>query len=375
MYVWLLSALLLFPQDPGKAHPKVDQGKVDQAVEQGARFLLSEVEGGLDSISHPVGGTNGLEELVLYTLLHAGADPTSAAFQKLVEKVTTKKLERTYNVSVRAMALESLDKQKYQQHLAQCAQFLVDNQCSNGQWGYGSAVEVPPVKDVATGGGDGAKPKSGGAKSLPRITIRRRGKGPANGDNSNSQYAALGIRACLMASIDLPKETLTDALKWWEGAQNGDGGWAYDDHGQKGGGSYGSMTAGGVGACLIYRSLLRMEFKRDAKVLSGFKWMDDHFLVDANPEHTNIPQGPYPQMWHYYWLYAVERTGMLYGTESFGKHEWYPEGANWLLSNQKGNGAWVTQGMQSLGGSVADTCFAILFLRRATKPLPGVKTR
>ena len=76
-------------------------------------------------------------------------------------------------------------------------------------------------------------------------------------------------------------------------------------------------------------------------------------------------------MWHLYWLYAVERVGILLGTEFLGRHEWYPEGAKFLLESQGADGSWKGQ---SIGGAVADTCFALLFLRRATKPLPKVAT-
>ena len=63
---------------------------------------------------------------------------------------------------------------------------------------------------------------------------------------------------------------------------------------------------------------------------------------------------------HYYYLYGLERAGMLYGTEKFGNHNWYNEGANFLLSKQGADGKW---------GNRKNTCFAILFLRKATRAL------
>ena len=57
-------------------------------------------------------------------------------------KLLTKDLQKTYAVSLLAMSLESYDRKKYQYRIAQCAQFLVDNQCKNGQWDYGEAVPL-----------------------------------------------------------------------------------------------------------------------------------------------------------------------------------------------------------------------------------------
>ena len=56
---------------------------------------------------------------------------------------------------------------------------------------------------------------------------------------------------------------------------------------------------------------------------------------------------------------------MLYGTEMMGTHKWYPEGAKVLIETQAANGSW--------GAGTVDTCFAILFLKRATRSL-GVAT-
>jgi hypothetical protein len=68
-----------------------------------------------------------------------------------------------------------------------------------------------------------------------------------------------------------------------------------------------------------------------------------------------------------YYLDAVERLGILTGTEKIGNREWYPEGSKMLLETQRPDGSW------KLGENLYyDTCFAILFLRRATAPLIDV---
>jgi len=95
-------------------------------------------------------------------------------------------------------------------------------------------------------------------------------------------------------------------------------------------------------------------------------WIGKNFSVTYNPgpyEHAQMAENS-PHQYLYY-MYALERAGMLYGTEMMGKHKWYPEGAKVLIETQAANGSW--------GAGTVDTCFAILFLKRATRSL-GVAT-
>jgi len=371
-----------FAQDPkpGQAHPKVDQSKVDAAIDRGAAYLLSNGVGRTFSHNHAKDLSD--DDLVFYTLIHAGVDYNHETFKKLLEQAEKAPLRLTYRVVLTAMALETLDRGKHQNRIADCAQFLADNQAANGQWFYGEETKLPerekpkPEKqDTPTGPGANDKPPpkpSGGTRPLPKIRITQKRPGPATGDNSNSQYAALGIRACVNAGIEFDPKIIVKAVEWWEKCHHKQGGWPYCFQGQythdnftvTGDDPYGSMTAGGLGSMCIYRWLLRQDYKRDKCVVNAMNWMSSNLKFNENPRHKD------PGQWLYYWIYAVERAGMLYGTEKFGTHEWYPEGANWLLKEQKGDGSWCGKD----NNSVEDTCFAILFLRRATKPLPKVAT-
>jgi hypothetical protein len=51
-----------------------------------------------------------------------------------------------------------------------------------------------------------------------------------------------------------------------------------------------------------------------------------------------------------------------------GIHDWYARGARAILGAQQADGSWPG------GQPVPDTCFAVLFLRRATRPLVDVET-
>jgi hypothetical protein len=70
-----------------------------------------------------------------------------------------------------------------------------------------------------------------------------------------------------------------------------------------------------------------------------------------------------------YYLYALERAGMLTGVEKIGSHDWYAEGAKYLLDHQRADGSWPGGEEEE---AVWNTCFAILFLKRSTRPLIDV---
>lgn len=370
------------------AHPKVNQKQVDEAIVKGCEWLLKQK---LPDPAHPFAGKMRTDELVFYTLVSAGWDRKDPRFQALLAKVLSNPLDRTYHVALRAMALSELDPRKYQQELARCAQFLVDNQCKNGQWSYGEKVPLAgtyptskngPIPDIETGvqGGDPKKKDTFG-----QIEIRRNPavKPKDSGDNSNSQYAMLGIRACLKGLVVVPRQTLLDAEKWWEKDQKQDGGWGYSAGEAPMGAaetSYGSMTAGAVGSLVIIKYYLKRvygedrDWKNAASISKGLGWLSANWKVDLNP-------GGQISAWHRYYLYAVERAGRLLETEQIGSHEWYVEGAEFLLKDQNADGSWKEEKWSAPGamggqldvnkkallpGAITETCFAILFLRRAT---------
>jgi hypothetical protein len=368
---------------PGQAHPKVDQARVDAAIDNGVKFLRTQKKQTENKFVHAweTGAPQqDYSELVLYTMLHAGVPEDDPDFKYYLDKMLGEKLTTTYKVCLQAMILQQLNVEKYQWRIAACAQFIIDNQCENGQWCYGHETNVddfkPPKEEPKTIGTEGlAKPhpavkKYGSTETkikLKPVPVTKKKKGCPAGDHSNSQYAALGLRACLEANVNIPREILVKAKEWWEKHQQGDGGWMYEGNGgpvvppgQTAGVTYGSMTLGAIGALCIYKHYLKEDFKNDQTVAKGFNWYNTNWSVTENPKYKE---------WHYYTLYALERAGDLFGTEFVGKHEWYPEGAHWLLDNQQSSGAWKGAGMEN---DVAATCFAILFLRRATKPLPKI---
>ncbi|HEV3028275.1 MAG TPA: hypothetical protein VG457_11920, partial [Planctomycetota bacterium] len=380
-----------------------------------------------------VGRKMSNRELVLFTYVHADVPTTDPDFKTLFDDMIKDKLEATYCVALQAMVLEEVQRVEWQKRILMCAKFLVDNQGPQGYWSYGSpsiyvedvAYDVPKRKDVASGGGkaDGGPrefnlPTTNGPKQKPVVKNKVKVKKDRDGeghDNSNTQYAALGMRACYDSGIIIEDKVIDLAMKWLrdcqkkvqgpeeelvEGGVNGPDkpgarpgvasgggatvagpsmvtkkampdGWCYSDHADHE--AYGSMTAGAIGSLAIWDyikdnddGLKKRTWKSDKDVHKGLVWLAKNFSVTYNPgpyEHAKMEKDSKNQ--YLYYMYALERAGMIYGTEVMGTHKWYPEGAKVLIDTQTANGSW--------GAGTVDTCFAILFLKRATRAL-GVAT-
>jgi hypothetical protein len=292
------------------------------------------------------------------------------------------------------MCLAELDPFKYQQQLAQCAQFLVDNQARNGQWGYGKQCAIPPIgkfpstdkgpiPEIDTSNAQ-YKDEKGKLREVGQIEIKKgQSVGEDTGDNSNSQYAALGIRACLTGLVVVPKETVTAAEQWWEKNQKQAGGWGYGqgpngDSGLPNEPAWGSMSAGGLGSLVIFKYYRQRiwgdkdaDWKKAASVTRAASWIGSN--LDFTGNAANPKENGGPRAWHYYWIYAVERAGRLLEIEQFTGKEWYPAGADYLLPKQATDGSWPQEDWSPnplkqdlLPSAITETCFSVLFLRRAT---------
>ena len=135
----------------------------------------------------------------------------------------------------------------------------------------------------------------------------------------------------------------------------------------------GSMTTSGVIALLVCKSILEgtPEYTAnfaamvDQGMRDGCAWLEHKFTVSTNPTGSGERY-----IHHYYYLYGLERAGELTLTLNFGNHDWYKEGSQLLIAEQQADGKW--QSPQGTGGPVIDTCFALLFLKRATPRIVNV---
>jgi hypothetical protein len=192
-------------------------------------------------------------------------------------------------------------------------------------------------------------------------------------DNSNTQFAILGLREAALAGIDVPREIWEKTLDHFVKTQNGDGGWGYHAESI----STGSMTCAGIASLVICDEMLGPSSdetdpdgtprccKRSSRATAALRkaraWLDENFRVNVNPYNGRT--------WVLYYLYGLERAGRLSGQRFFGSHDWYREGAAHLIDGQSPvDGSWSGQ-KYGESDPLVGSSFALLFLSKGLSPV------
>ena len=325
--VFLFLSLQAGAQDaPAPAPPRqteVAAEEVAAAIAKGVKFLKSaQGADGSWPYSAPT-HVQGATALAVYALSEAGVPSDDPAIVKGMDAALSRPIQGTYEAACIALAAASSNPGRYIRTLAQARDYLVGAQLSNGMWAYAAG------------------------------TVDRSG-----GDNSNTQFALLGLYATMSVGLAVPEATLTNAYNHYTRTQNGDGGWGY----RPGDISYGSMTAAAVASLDITGSRLYVEsdkcgqYRTDPRMAAGFMWLVRNFTVRENPRKEPA--------WHLYYLYAMERVGVFTGERYFGGRDWYQEGARVIIGMQNNNGSWTSDAQV-----LPNTCFALLFLAKGNVPV------
>ncbi len=221
-------------------------------------------------------------------------------------------------------------------------------------------------------------------------------------DLSSTQLAALGLFAAHRLRIRAPNDVWEDILAYSMAQQDTDGpevvtkdpltqaeirrksrGFAYIkgmEHPEEGKAT-GAMTACGIANIMMARFVLtdggRSREAWDARpdaakvqssIEDGLTWLAENWSPNTNPGKKEM------NVYHIYWMYAVERAMDLVGKQKIGSHLWYSEMGQSLISSQREDGSWDSQSAHK-PSAVLDTCFALLFLKKATEgqiPFPSI---
>ncbi|MHB1421873.1 MAG: prenyltransferase/squalene oxidase repeat-containing protein [Gemmataceae bacterium] len=389
----------------------VDQKAVDRAIGSGVQALrgLQEQDG---TWPHKEIGASALAGL---TLLECGVKADDRAVLRAADVVRMASPTLTYNYSI-CLAILFLDRLGDANDIPLIESLtvrLLAGQTASGGWTYRcpmiSEAEVRRLQGLMGGRnvlvGRREMPKPGSvkrsAKDLPKeiqqqlAMIQRMGGGSAAemlpSDNSNTQFATLAL--WIARRYGLPVETALKRVQTrFRNMQNANGGWGYRDPGSRSSGfmsrSTASMTCAGLLGLAVYegevsekarernaRSKQTRDINKDTQVRRGLLALS---TTIGKPAGANGPRQPaggntkgrpgaqapmVPRIGGrtYYFLWSLERVAVALDLKTIGQKDWYDWGAEILLDNQQDDGSW--QG--SYGDCGADTCFALLFLKRA----------
>lgn len=354
--------------------------RIRAAIRASAAHLKQKLAERADNIPAP--GANPHHEIapgelamMLLALRRSGEDARDAALVHGYDRLRKCVISGTYSLAVAILAMEALYTPAGEWAEMRAGRLKVP---MTRQLPAADLAVVKEWSDTLLGNID---------TSVDRAYVRRWHYGPGvDWDNSNSQYACLGLYGTQLCGVEVPSQVWTAATQHWLLQARLDGaaesldatlrkdvdkpgrtraggkvqprGWSYRDDGPL----TGSMTTAGIAGLTLCTSALRLQKKGNPKLLSeadasvraGLLWMQKHMTVRGNP----FPDAVRPD-WHLYYLYGLERACELNQVALLGGRDWYVEGAMHLVATQNPDGAW---------GSFADTAFGLLFLMKASLP-------
>ena len=317
--------------------------KVLNAIREGQKGLLSlQNRNGTFASSFLQQYETGVTGLATLALLSSGVPSDDPAVKRSIDFLKQQNPVRTYDISMAIMALAASGRSDVLGKIGTLARILEEDQnkgANGGTWHYGE-------------GGFGSY------------------------DNSNTQFAILGLREAAHAGIPIDRRIWERSQEHFLRSQSGGvntpggAGWSYQGQGSP----TGSMTVAGLASLVITSSMLQddRDVTRDGRILccgdeednveqaieAGARWLTTHFSVMKNPGANQ---------WLLYYLYGLERAGRFTGRRFFGDHDWYREGADFLVQGQNPrDGTWRSRTQQD---DVAGTSLALLFLSKGLSPV------
>ncbi len=374
----------------------VDDSKLTDARLKGVVFLKSKQfdEGNWEFPAHEVGITS----LCTLALLENGVsqfDPVIEKGQRYVRK-NTKELGSTYDIALAIVLLSRLDEHSNKSIIRDLGARLIAGQNTAGGWTYTCPAKI--TSSILTNPESRPKPPEG------------------FGDNSCTQLAVLGLWTASRSGIDIDQPMAAVAHRF-KTTQNSDGGWPYTvapakqgetavtnpsgsamtfaglfcltaaranklrkqieerevtgDDKSKTGASGSKKPAAGGGSDATKKSddekkaLLATGDKTavinaaGGKSDAGNTLMTDPIFAKGLEQAGRFVQGGDTAR---YFLWSIERLGVMLGIEKFGGVDWFAKNSDVLLKTQKMDGSWPEEHNDK---GLSQTAFAILFLRKA----------
>jgi hypothetical protein len=387
---WLASAALgaqppeiVIRPAPQRVKPLTEQEKkrIHDAIDRGIAYLkrtqmptgswIIGKEGHLLPLNYPAGlaGLGGL------ALLESGVptnDPAVTAASRFIRQ-SGPRLFRTYDLALAIFFLDRLEDVHDRPLIRSLALRLAAGQTAWGGWSYNcpllSSKQEKKLEQALSKKTRADLPHWRHPPPPPPRGMH--GMSSDGADNSNTQFAvlALGVARRHGLSLDYSLALVEQRFRLSESTTGWDYQWVSRvPHG------YGSMTCAGLLGLAVGRAVA--EEKPDLKSKKGLAQAEDPsiawglkvlgaYLQDPSDFRGVAALGAFGPRGtvNLYFLWSVERVGVLCGVDTIGGIDWYRWGTELLLRSQRPDGSWLGRG--SYGYPVVDTSFALLFLRRS----------
>jgi RNA polymerase sigma factor (sigma-70 family) len=314
---------------PAKTDPDKELAeRVKKSIDAGIRWLKNNrgQDGTWENTSIGFIQPGGATALALRALLQAGVAPDDKELVPAINYLRQVKPEKTYVVGLRTAVLCRVNDKK--------DAALIKH---NVEW-----LEKAAVRREGRLLGWGYEGRAG------------------DPDNSNTQYAVMGLYAAAQVGFAPKNKNLWKEIREYYMATQGDaGGWGY--HSDRGFPPSQTMTLAGLCGLLITDEMLKPTKDSKQAAEQGFAWIGKNFTFKTGG-HS------------FYNLHGIARAGGLSGKKTFdgpeAKHNWYQEGCEILIGvnlkhrelAQHEDGSWGVRDGLADGLPVLSTSFALLFL-------------
>jgi hypothetical protein len=332
--------------------PKVEEELVDKvrkSIEKGVKFLKDQRdrktgtwEGLFIKVLADMEG--GQTALATLALLNCGVKPDDPSVRDSLKYLSDLPPRKTYVVGLQNLVFVETRDKKYLPLIQKNADWLIE---------------------TALGLRNGAGKLEGW--SYP---------GNQLADNSNTQYALLGLYAAKQAGVKIEDKVwraIQDYYTRYQLVESPTSGcWAYYNSSKPPANhaSFSMTVAGVCGLIIASMGLDESEQKLDpasgvaancgvyssnSPIAMGMNWIGAHFDFESAKSS-------------FYNIYGIERLGRLSGQRFIGRYDWYRQGCEKLIGLQKDNGSIVgSTGIDS--SAILSTSFALLFLSKGRTPV------
>jgi hypothetical protein len=362
-----------------RAVSAAEQRKIDAAITDGVWYLRSQSQ---PSGSWEPGGSVGFAALPGLTLLECGVPENDPLVQKAAALVRQKAVQvpadahGTYQVALAILFLDRLGASEDDDLIRYLALCLMAGQHPGvGAWHYSCPVlQRAMVPELLTLLADDKQTLADW-----RTTALRGGTFDTQGwDNSNTQFAILALWVARRHQVPIDK-SIALVEKHFRGTQMSapaggtlpdpdgnnldlDGSWYYGLNNARGWGNssrWPSMTCSGLLGLAIGHGVGQNAAARQHKPLDDPAIQRGLAMLAREIDRPGEKRPP-----DLYYLWSLERVGVLYDLPAIGGKDWYAWGYHVLLPLQRNDGSWRDGGYFG-NHPVLDTCFALLFLKQA----------